>query len=204
MKNSLKVAKGILRDKGFEIIAYNQPIKISGFQVSDVDLLAKKNERLYAVEVKSGRVDVGGLRQAYVNALLLKAKPLIMCRGFSDPSAEALAEELGVEVIELEDLFISDPQELRTLIREEIRSVLIEVLPSILRPHKLTEDNVTVVKILSESKSFFNAAEKLKLTPEALGRELGRMKKEGVIPRWAKDYTQIREWASMLVNLFES
>ncbi len=204
MKSSLEVAKGILRDKGFEILAENNPIKISGIQISDVDLLAKKNGELYAVEVKSGRVDVGGLRQAYVNALLLKAKPMVVCRGFSDPSAEALAEELGVDVIELEDLFISDPQELRTLIREEVRSVLIEVLPSILRPPRLTEEDKVVLKILSESENFFDAAKRLKLTTEDLGRKLGEMRKEGVIPRWTKDYSQIREWASMLINLFES
>ncbi len=204
MKSSLKVAKGILRNKGFEILAENKPIKIEGFQVSDVDLLARKDGELYAIEVKSGRLDIGGLRQAYVNALLLKAKPLVVCRGFSDPSAKALAEELDVEVMELEDLFVSDPQELRTLIREEVRSTLIEVLPSILRPPRLTEEDIVILKSLSESESFFDAAEKLKLTPEDLGRKLGKMRREGVIPRWTRDYSQVREWASMIINLFES
>ncbi len=203
MKSSLKVAKGVLRSKGYEIIAENSPINISGFKVSDVDLLAKKDGVLYAVEVKSGRIDVGGLRQAYVNALLLNAKPLVICRGFSDQSAEVLARELSIEVMELEDLFISDPRELRILIREEMRSTLMEILPSILKPPILDEEDRSVIRAIARSESFLDAAESLKLDPDELGRKLGEMKREGKIPRWVGDYSQIREWSSMLVKFFE-
>ncbi len=203
MKSSLRVAKGVLRSKGFEIIAENSPINISGFKVSDVDLLARKNGMLYAVEVKSGRIDVGGLRQAYVNALLLNAKPLVVCRGFSDQSAEALARKLDIGVIELEDLFISDPRELRILIREEVRSALMEIIPSILMPPMLDEEDRNIIRVIAGSKSFLDAAESLKLDPDEMGRKLGEMKREGKIPRWIKDYSQLREWSSMLVKFFE-
>jgi predicted RecB family endonuclease len=81
----------------------------NGVEVGEVDILAV-NERgeAYAVEVKAGRVDIAGVRQAYVNAKLLGAKPLVIARGYADEGARQLARELGVEVILLPDyVFLS-------------------------------------------------------------------------------------------------
>ncbi len=203
MKSSLTAAKAALRSEGFEIVGEKIPVRVGGHEVSDVDLLARKFNNLYAVEVKSGRLDVGGVRQAYVNALLLKAIPMVVCRGFSDPSARALAEELGVHVIELEDLLISDPEELRAMIREEVRSAMMEVLPGILRPPQLSEDDVKVLRAISESMDFLDASERLKLQPEEFGRVLGKMRKEGKLPRWTRDYSQVRAWACTLLRFLE-
>ena len=165
-----------------------------------MDVLASKDGQRYAVEVKSGRVDVGGIRQAYVNAVLMKAKPLVICRGFSDSNAEALAKELGVEVIELEDLVIADPEELRALIREESRRVLIEVLPSILglKSVKLSDDEIEVLRAIARSNSFLEASESLGMTADELGRKLKDMRLEGKIPRWVKGFDLLKEWASLL------
>ncbi len=71
----------------------------------------------YAIEVKSGKVDVSAIRQAYVNAKVLNAKPLIVARGgFSNDSSRALADELGVSVINLEEAVVLTIDELRTVI----------------------------------------------------------------------------------------
>ncbi|RDD53220.1 MAG: hypothetical protein BA066_05555 [Candidatus Korarchaeota archaeon NZ13-K] len=200
MRSSLSVAKAVLRDRGFEIIAELVPVRVGGYEVSDVDLIAVKSGESYAVEVKSGRIDVGGVRQAYVNALLLNSKPLVVCRGFSDAASEALAGELGVEVIVLEDLLLSDPDELRSILREEIRSALMEVLPSVLYPSELDEDEIIVLRRIAESSDFLEAASSLGMTPERLGGILKEMRARGKIPKWAKDYSQVKEWAESVLR----
>ncbi len=163
-------------------------------------MLAVKGGIRYAVEVKSGRLDVGGVRQAYVNALLMEAKPMVICRGFSDEGAEALAKELGVEVIELEDLLISDPEELRALIREEVRRAILEVVPSVLgiRSLNLTDEEVRILEAIKTSNSFLEAASKLGVTPEELGNRLGELKSAGKVPKWVRGFDLLKEWASLI------
>jgi predicted RecB family endonuclease len=81
----------------------------NGVEVGEVDILAvDERGEAYAVEVKAGRVDIAGVRQAYVNAKLLGAKPLVIARGYADEGARQLARELGVDVILLPDyVFLS-------------------------------------------------------------------------------------------------
>ncbi|MEM2219269.1 MAG: recombinase RecB [Candidatus Korarchaeum sp.] len=200
MRNSLSVAKAILRSNGFEVLAELVPVRVGGYEVSDVDLMAVRSGERYAVEVKAGRVDVGGIRQAYVNAVLLNSKPLIICRGFSDASSEALARELSVEVIVLEDLLLSDPEELRRILREEVRSALIEVLPSILYPSELDDQDLLVLRSIARSSDFLEAASSLGMTPEQLGGLLREMRNRGKVPKWAKDYSQVKEWAESILQ----
>lgn len=199
MRSSLSAAKAILRSMGFEIEAELVPVRVGGYDVSDVDLLASKSGEIYAVEVKSGKLDVGGVRQAYVNALLLKSRPLIICRGFSDSASRALAEELGVEVIELEDLMISDPEELRRIVREEVRIAMMEVLPMILYPSELDENEIKILRKIAETNDFLEAASSLGMTPDQLGGLLREMRMKGKLPKWARDYSQVREWACSIL-----
>ncbi len=200
MRSSMTAAKAILRSMGFEIVGEKIPIRRGGFEISDVDLMASRGGELYAVEVKSGRLDVGGVRQAYVNSLLVKAKPLVVCRGFADPSAEVLAEELGVEVVELDDLFISDPEELRSIVRDEVRKAMMEVLPTIIKPPTLEPAELDMLRAIASAEEFGVAAESLGMDEEALGRELGMMRRKGKIPRWIRDYSELREWATSLLK----
>jgi len=37
---------------------------------------------------------------------------------------------------------------------------------------------------------------------EALGRELGAMRRQGKIPRWIRDYSELREWAASLLKFY--
>lgn len=200
MRSSMSIAKAALRSRGFEIIGERVPVKIGGYEVSDVDLIAKKDGQTYAIEVKNGRADVGGIRQAYVNALLIKAKPLMVCRGFSDSSAEALARELGIGVIELDDLLISDPEELRSIIREEVRRAMMEVLPSVLNPPNLGLRDIKILRAVAEADSFMEAAKLLGFDEKKLGKEMKRLRSEGKLPRWLRDYSELREWTISLIR----
>ncbi|MDK2383687.1 MAG: hypothetical protein QI199_02605 [Candidatus Korarchaeota archaeon] len=39
-----------------------------------------------------------------------------------------------------------------------------------------------------------------KVTEDDLGRELGRMRRPGKIPRWVRDYSELKEWAISLLK----
>ena len=71
----------------------------NGVEVGEVDILAVDGDgNTYAVEVKAGKIDITGIRQAYINAKLIGAKPLVIARGYAEEGARELARELGVEV----------------------------------------------------------------------------------------------------------
>jgi Predicted endonuclease (RecB family) len=74
----------------------------------------------YSVRLRPGKIDVSGVRQAYTNAKLINARPLVLARGFSNDSSRALAEELGVRVIELEEAVVLKPDELRAAVESAI------------------------------------------------------------------------------------
>lgn len=99
----------LLPSLGLTPLAFRYKIIKEGVEVGEVDILARDDSgKLYAVEVKAGRIDVSGVRQAYVNALLAGARPLVVARGYADDAARKLAEELGVEVFLLPDfVFLS-------------------------------------------------------------------------------------------------
>ncbi len=119
----------LLAKLGFNIVGKRVRVFVNGSEVGEVDILAEDAAgNKYAVEVKSGKVDVTGIRQAYVNAKVLNAKPLVVARGFSNSSAEALAKELGVETIILDDNVLVKTDELMTLLELTLYRFLDEVL----------------------------------------------------------------------------
>ncbi|MGC8582758.1 MAG: endonuclease [Thermoproteus sp.] len=99
----------LLPTLGLTPLAHRYKIMKGDVELGEVDVLAEDmDKRLYAIEIKAGKVDVSGIRQAYINAKLLDARPMVVCRGYSDESAKKLAEELGVEVVTLPDyVFLS-------------------------------------------------------------------------------------------------
>lgn len=104
---------------GLKVISRRVKVTVNGgVEVGEVDIVAEDSSgNKYAIEVKSGKVDVSAIRQAYVNAKVLNAKPLIVARGgFSNDSSRALADELGVSVINLEEAVVLTIDELRTVI----------------------------------------------------------------------------------------
>ncbi|WP_243678977.1 restriction endonuclease [Vulcanisaeta distributa] len=113
----------LLSRLGLRVLGRRVKVTVNGgVEVGEVDIVAEDSSgNKYAIEVKSGKVDVSAIRQAYVNAKVLNAKPLIVARGFSNDSSKALADELGgVSVINLEEAVVLTIDELRTVIENVI------------------------------------------------------------------------------------
>ncbi|MEL9991815.1 MAG: endonuclease NucS [Thermoproteus sp.] len=158
----------LLPSLGLTPLAHRYKIMRGGVEVGEVDVLAEDaDKKLYAVEIKAGKVDVSGIRQAYINAKLLEAKPVVVCRGYADESAKKLAEELGVEVIILPDyVFLSIDELVGALTSAFIRSVAY-----VLRA--LAEIDESTAYALIECPDYYCFCEKVKSCDEVL-RELNK------------------------------
>jgi len=121
-------AAELLSRLGFRVIDRRVKVMSNGVEVGEVDLIAEDEcGNRYSVEVKAGKVDVSGVRQAYTDAKLINARPLVLARGFSNDSSRALAEELGVRVIELEEAVVLKPDELRAAVESAIYDLIDEL-----------------------------------------------------------------------------
>ena len=104
-------------------------LESNGREIGEVDILARDSSgECWAVEVKSGYADISGVRQAYVNSLLLRCRPMLIARTYSNDDVLELAEKLGVELKFLDDIFVSDPVELEILIHESLLHSEIELI----------------------------------------------------------------------------
>jgi len=139
----------LLSRLGFVILGKRIRVFVNGNEVGEVDILAQDAAgNKYAVEVKSGKIDVTGIRQAYVNAKILNAKPLIVARGFSNTSAEALARELGVETITLDENVLVKAEELMIAIEMALYKFLEDVTSLLEKIKTIAEDEKLSTAIL--------------------------------------------------------
>ncbi len=178
---SEEIAASVLERLGFEVLERRKRVIIDDVEVGEVDLIAKKGNELYAVEVKAGSVDVSSVRFAYANAKLLNMKPLIVAKGFSNEAAKVVAKKLGVEVIELSDMFLVDEEELYFIVKEAVKEAIIEVLSKIIVCKEVSEEDLSILKTISNSSSFLEAAERLGISVEDLARKVSKLKREGII-----------------------
>ena len=130
-----------LESQGFEILRRRHRIFIHGVEVGEVDIVAEKGGEIYAIEVKAGKADITAVRQAYVNAELLNAKPMIVCRGLANDEARELAKRLGVEVLALPDYALVTLEELEKLVQAAIEGLVQRLVSAI----DLTLSNRAVV-----------------------------------------------------------
>ena len=192
------IAEEVLARRGFRIVSKRYRIKVEGVDIAEVDILAEKDGERYAVEVKAGRVSVTDLRQVYANAVLLKAKPLIVCRDFSDEAARKTAELLGVEVLFLpEFLVFVTPEELVYSVKSAVKEVLLELLT--LPQVELSSEDVRVLKAIAEADSFRDAAVKLGMEISELGRRVAELRKKRVLV--GEDYSSLRLRAILLLSI---
>jgi len=198
-RSSERIAAGVLESAGFRILEEHARLTVGGVEVGEVDLVAERDGRRYAVEVKAGRLDVGGVRQAYVNARLMGAEPLVVCRGFSDSSAEALARELGVEVLVTSDLFLVEPEELESVLREVLYDALEELASLLASDAALSEDDARILRAVAEAEDLSEAAGRLGVGVGDLARALDGMRSRGVLPRWARKYGSLRLAAGVIL-----
>jgi predicted RecB family endonuclease len=194
-----QLALFVLESEGFEVLGRREKIVKGSSEIAEVDLVARKQGELYAVEVKSGKVSVTDVRQAYTNARLLGAKPLILARGFSDDSARALAEELGVQVILLpEYMHFVSPEELAELVEKALVSVLDRLLPA--EPPELSEEEARVLEALARGGTFPEAARLAGMREDELGRALERLREKGLF-MLGRSPSELRLQAKVLLLL---
>ncbi|MEM1831415.1 MAG: recombinase RecB [Desulfurococcaceae archaeon] len=199
---SEKIALGVLEELGYRIIETGKRIEINGVEVGEVDILATDSEgKTYAVEVKAGRIDVGGIRQAYVNAFLLGSIPMVICKGFADDAAKELAEKLGVKVIQLSDVFLVESEEIYTIMREVIEETLTDYLEVFYGySPQMKPEQLDVLLVIYNSTSIDEAASKLGVDVATLARRIDDLKKQGVLPKWATKYNTVKRVAQLLLQ----
>lgn len=170
----------ILESLGFEIEAYRHRVEREGVEVAEIDALAEKNGEKYAVEVKSGRISTTDVRQAYTNAKLLGAKPLVVARGFADKSAEVYARELGVEVLVLPDYFhFISTEELVATLEDAILNVFERLIGG--NFEDLSHEELETLRAIAFSKSAEEAYKRLGKSFEEFSRTIGGLREKGVI-----------------------
>jgi len=175
-----ELASIILRKLGFEVTEHRKPIIVNGIKIGEVDVIARgpDGER-YAVEVKAGKVSVTDVRQAYTNAKVLGLKPLLVCKGFTDESAETLSHTLSVRVIHLPDCFLFSVEELESVLSDVVEGVLMKIF-EVLNVKELSRSECKVIEAISLSSNFREAALKIGESPEGLARKIAELKEKGV------------------------
>ena len=200
-RSSERIALSILEQQGFQIVETHKKIIINGTEVGEVDIVARDKEgNIYAIEVKAGKIDVTGIRQAYVNAMLLNMKPMIVCKGYADDAARELAQKLGIPMIQLSDVFLVEDEELEIVVREAVEEALSNFFELLLTtPLELREEQKRILIALASSTTLQETAERLGIPLETLLKFLNEFRSLGIIPRWAKKWSSIKRIAQILV-----
>jgi predicted RecB family endonuclease len=199
-RSSEEIALEFLEEHGYKIIDTHVKIRIESVEVGEVDAIVEDERgNRYAVEIKAGRIDVSGIRQAYVNAQLLGLKPLIIAKGFSDDSAAALAEKLGVKVIQLSDYYLVEAEELETIVKATIRSILEDVLETIFTSKNPSPEDYEFLKIMASTKTIKDLADKLNMDINDVIRRIKRLQNKGVLGKRIKNYQELRFEAQLIL-----
>ncbi len=181
---SERIAFRLLEERGYEILETHRKVVVEGVEVGEVDAVARGPDgSLYAVEVKAGRLDVHGVRQAYANAVVLGYKPLVVCKGFADDAAQKLAEKLGVEVIELEDVFLVDAEELEDIVRGAAAEAVADALSLLLEPPRIPPGLLEAVKAIAGSSSPLDAAKRSGLGLREVAEAAKLLKEKSLLAR---------------------
>lgn len=199
-RSSERIAIDLLENLGYRVIDVHRKIKIDGVEVGEVDAIVEddKGER-YAVEIKAGSIDVTGLRQAYVNALLLNMKSLVVAKGFSDESAEKLAQQLGIKTLFLTDYFIVSSEELELLVKEAFEKIIIDTINTLMTDKSLSPEDIRLLKTISSSPTIADAAKQLSIDIPTLVKKIKVLQNKKLIPPTVKSYNMIRYYASILL-----
>jgi predicted RecB family endonuclease len=174
------LAQIILELEGYTVEKTRHVLSVEGRPVAEIDVVAKKDGETYYVEVKSGKVSVTDVRQAYTNARLAGVKPLIVARGFSDDAARITAKELGVEVLLIPDyLHLISPEEILQIVEAAVHLTLEKLLPNPV--NELSQEELQVVRAIALSNTFEEAANKLGIGTHELGRKVSELREKGAI-----------------------
>jgi len=195
---SVEIAKRVLEKRGYTVIDENARIRLNGLEVGEIDLLARgPSGELLAVEVKAGGIGVSELKQLYVNALILNAKPVAVARSASD-EARALASRLGIELVELSDLLTVDEEELYNVVKSAVEDALFELLTAL---PAVSDDRIArLLEAVAQGETLEQAARIMGLETGELEKSLGELRRSGLLPPLA-GYGRLRAYAKALLAL---
>jgi len=199
---SERIAISVLEELGYRVLEIGKKIVINNTEIGEVDVVAEDSSGVkYAVEVKAGKLDVSGVRQAYVNALVLGAKPMVVCKGFADDAARELAEKLGVQVIQLSDIFLVESEELYSIVREVVEEALTDYFELFYGyTVQLKPEHYELLSAIHSSTSIEEAAEKLNLDVSSLAKRIDELRRQNIIPKWASKYSSVKRVAQILLQ----
>lgn len=205
MKPSLKgysleeIAENFLVSRGYEILERRKTVVKNNTPIAEIDIVAKKDNELYAIEVKSGRISITDIRQTYTNAVLVNAKPLIIGRGFSDKASEETAKILNVEVLILDEYlsFIS-LEELSASVDQSFINILSNIFSFDIT--RVNSKDLEVIKVLAMSKNFSDAAEKLNMSKRELSNIIKDFRNRRVLT-YTRTFNTIRLQANIIYNM---
>lgn len=191
------LAQLILELEGYTVEKTRHSLIVDGRPIAEIDIVAKKDGETYYVEVKSGKISVTDIRQAYTNAKLAGGKPLIVARGFSDEAARITARELGIEVLLIPDYFhLIDTEEIMQIVEETVYLTLEKLFPTPTSP--LSEEELETVRALANSNTFEEAADKLGVSKQELGQRISKLKEKGAITK-TSPYRLLRLQSKLLL-----
>lgn len=202
-RSSERIARGILKRLGYKILETNKKVLIEGAEAFEVDMIALNPEgEKYCVEVKAGTAAVSDIRDSYANSEVLGLRPLIICKGLADSAAEAVAKELKVDVISLRDYHVLlEAEELEIIVRDAVRGILNEYGFYPLPPwERLLDKDIKLVTSLAEADDFKEAAESLGLDVDELGKNVGRLREKGILPRQERSFKALKAFSQQLLN----
>jgi len=204
-RSSERIARGILERLGYKILETNKTVVVDQSEAFEVDILAQSPEgEKYCVEVKAGKAGVSDVRRIYADSKILGLKPMLVCKGFADEAAEAVANKLGVKMIELSEYYVLlEPEELEVVVRTAIQEVLGEYGFYPLPPwEKIGENEWKLIKAITRSENFEEAAQLLNLSVEDLGKKIGLLRRDGIFPQRGQDFNDLRRHAQQLIQRY--
>ncbi len=204
-RSSERIARGILERLGYEILETNKAVIVDQSEAFEVDILARSPEgEKYCVEVKAGRAGVSDVRKVYADSKVLGLKPMLVCKGFADEAAEAVAKKLGVKMIELSEYYVLlEPEELEVIVRAAIMDILREYGFYPLPPWEaIGEDDWKVIEVISKAKTFEDAAKILNLRVEDLGRKIGALRDAGIFPHTGQDFSELKRHSQQIIQRY--
>jgi len=204
-RSSERIARGVLEKLGYKILETKKKIILDQSEAFEVDILAISPEgEKYCVEVKAGKAGVSDVRKVYADSKILGFKPMLICKGFSDEAAEAVAKKLGVKMIRLSEYYILlEPEELEIVVRTAIQDVLKEYGFYPLPPWEtIGENEWKVIEAIARSESFEEVVKTLNLSAEELGKEIGALRDSGVFPHKGRSFEDLRRHSQQLIQRY--
>ncbi|MCP8323477.1 MAG: restriction endonuclease [Candidatus Methylarchaceae archaeon HK02M2] len=201
-RSSERIARGIVEKLGYKILETNKMVFVDEAEAFEVDIIAQSPEgEKYCVEAKAGRAGVSDVRRVFADSELLGLKPMLVCKGFTDEAAEAVAKELGVKMIELSEFYLLlEPEELEVIVRKAMKDVLSEYGFYPFPPwEEIKEEDWELIEGICGAESFTEATHLLHMTSEELGQKIGVLRDKGVFPQREQSFLDLKRHSQQII-----